>query len=366
MRRAWHFGIGALCILVSVLPIAHLSAQVGDYQEPDFSEAAPVRMEILQNGGERRLGARFVRPSSTGVEIEMLDGDGAIIVGWDHMDQFTINIPMTEELERALSHQSPQKRVELLEGQVWPLLPLASIRSESTNVHILINAYIEAVIQSEDWLRGYKMSQYMALNRSPGETVRHLYTVAEKLFTIDEQEKALRLLDQLTAARPAQELRVLGWSVAARMLDMRLFEPSRRVFQTIADATEGLRRKEALLHCSYLSLELGEPEVGEDFLKQAQFIFEENGQTVGMEDLCAGVQAFQSGETDQSLNHLSRAMAFLPATSRIQQPVLYYIYLCYWNQQKAEIAQNILDEMDLIFPDGAYLATLNTTTTTEN
>ncbi len=363
MMSMKHLRTGLLCGIVWVQSALHLPAEPRHYAEPDFSNAEPVRMEILQDGGRRKLGARFVRPSSTGVEIEMLDGQGSIIVGWDHMEQFTINIPITDKLNRALSHRSPKRRVELLEEEIRPLLPLASIRSESTNVHILLNAYIEAVIESEDWLRGFEMSQNMALNRSPAETVKHLYTVAENLFMVNEQSKALTLIDQLTAARPAAEFRILGRGVAERMLDLRLFAPAQRLYVTIADATSGLERKKALYVSAYLSLELGNAEGAERLLNGAKAITATDHESSGLEYLCQGVEAFLGGDSDLALKHLGHAMVSLPTNSRLQQVGLYYIYLSYWNKEQPQIAQNILDEMSLLFPDSAYFATLNTTTT---
>ncbi|MGJ8654758.1 MAG: hypothetical protein ACSHX8_15970 [Opitutaceae bacterium] len=358
MKNLKYLGIVVLCGTASLQTAVQLQAAEDAYIEPDFSKAEPVRMEILQDGGQRRLGARFVRPSSEGVEIEMLDGDGAIIVGWDHMEQFTINIPMTEELEIALSHQDPNKRVELLKPKIWPLLPLASIRSESTNVHILLNAYLKAVIKSEEWTNGFDMSQYMALNRSPAETVQYLYTIAENLFLIGEHAKALKLIDQLTSARPAEEFLSLGQGVAKRMLDLRLFAPALKLYRTISEASSGLEKKKALFTCAYISLELGTTEEAQDALEEAKAIPEADPATIGMEYLCAGVMAFLGGDTTTALNNLGHSMATLPTSSAMQQPGFYYIYLSYWNTEQPEIAKNILDEMDLLFPDGAYTALL--------
>ncbi|MDB4345736.1 tetratricopeptide repeat protein [bacterium] len=348
-----------------VITALSVNAQVEskDYVEPDFSSAAPVRMEILQDGGKRKLGARFVRPSSTGIEIEMLQGDGAIIVGWDHMEQFTINIPITEDLEIALAHPDPERKVELLEKEIWPLLPLASIRSESTNVHILINAYVEAVIRSKNWLQGYAMSQYMALNRSPEETVRHLYTVAENLFTIGEEEKALTLIDQLIAARPGEESREFSLNVAKRLLDLRLFEPALRLYRSIAEGGEPLEKKKALLNSSYLCLELGQYEDADAYFAKATAIEESDAEARGSEFLSLGVKAFHAGDPNLALNHLGHAMAVINPSSHIKQAGLYFTFLCYTNQDLPEIAKNIVDEMGLLFPGGAYLALLENETT---
>lgn len=351
-----------LCLLTSALTVSHGQTATVEYTEPDFSNAEPVRMEILQSGGKRKLGARFVRPSANGVEIEMLDGDGSIIVGWDHMDQFTINIPMTESLERALAQSDPKRKVELLEDEIRPLLPLASIRSESTNVHILLNAYIKAVIDSEEWQRGFEMSQYMALNRSPAETVRHLYTVAENLFLVGAEAEALLLIDQLTAARPPNEFLRLGRGVADRMLEMRLFEPALRLYRTISKATSGLEKKKSLLTASFLSLELGATDEAISLLDEADAVSEIDAESNGLKYICLGVRAFKRGETDEALNHLGNGMAVLPTNSYMQQPGLYYTYLAYWNTERPEIAHNIRDEMRLLFPDGAYANILDQNT----
>lgn len=357
--------LGRMLVCGIVLSAQSMSAQLTslEYVEPDFSAAAPVRMEILQDGGKRKLGARFVRPSATGIEIEMLQGDGAIIVGWDHMEQFTINIPMTEDLEIALAHPDPKRKVELLEKEIWPLLPLASIRSESTNVHILINAYVEAVIRSKNWLQGYAMSQYMALNRTPEETVRHLYTVAENLFTVGEEEKALKLIDQLIAARPGEEFRVFSLNVAKRLLDLRLFEPALRLYRSIAEGGEPLEKKKALLNSSYLCLELGQYEDADAYFEKATAIEESDEEALGSKYLCLGVKAFHAGDPNLALNHLGHAMAVINPSSHIKQAGLYFTYLCYTNQELPDIAKNIVDEMDLLFPGGAYLALLENETT---
>jgi tetratricopeptide (TPR) repeat protein len=348
-------------IIYSILLFTMTAHAANTYTEPDFSDAVPVRLEIVQGTGT--LGARFVRPSSRGIEIEMLDGVGSIMVDWDHMDQFTINIPMTEELNIALSHPDPKQKVALLEQQVWPLLPLASIRADSTNIHILINAYVEAVIAADDWLRGFEMSQYMALNRSPQETVKHFYTVAENLFVIGEKEKSLKLIDQLFAARPEEESRKLGLKIANRLLELRLFQPAYRLYSLIAEGGSPLSKKKALLNCGYLALELGELNMADDYLKKAKSIDEEDFETISAEYFVSGVQAFLSGDAMLALNHIGHSMALISVNSHIKQAGLYFSYLCYANLEQPEIAQNILDEMKLLFPDGAYRVALTHQTT---
>ncbi|MDA9260342.1 tetratricopeptide repeat protein [Puniceicoccaceae bacterium] len=340
-----------------------LAVELGTYVEPDFSSATPVSLEISQTSGV--MGARFVRPSVEGIEIEMLDGQGSVMVGWDHMDQFTITMPMTDELSAALSNPIPMKKVELLHEQIWPLLPLASIRSESTNLHVLINAYIEAIMATEDWVRAYEASQYMALNRSPQETVKHFYTVVIKLFENGNEEKSLKLIDQLIAARPSKESRKFNLVIAKRLLDLRLFEPALKLYSSLLEGGSKLANKKALLNCTYLSLELGRFEDADRYLEQAQSIPTKDLEALGTEHLVLGVMAFLSGDANLSLNHLGHSIAVIGLNSHIRQAGLYFSFMCHTNLEKPEIAQNILDEMDLLFPDGSYVAALTNHTNEE-
>ncbi|CAA6691626.1 MULTISPECIES: lipopolysaccharide assembly protein LapB [unclassified Lentimonas] len=333
------------------------------YTEPDFSSATPVRLEITQASGV--MGARFVRPSTEGIEIEMLDGQGSVMVGWDHMEQFTITMPMTDDLSAALTKSDPKRKVELLHDQIWPLLPLASIRSESTNIHILINAYIEAIMDTEDWERAYDVSQYLALNRSPQKTVKHFYTVVIKLFESGEEDKSLKLIDQLIAARPSKESRKFNLIIAKRLLDIRLFKPALKLYASLLGGGSELSKKKAALNCAYLSLQLGKFEDADRYLQQAQSMEPADVESTGTEYLVLGVQSFLKGETKLSLNYLGHSMAVIQMSSHIKQAGLYFTFLCYTNLEQPEIAQNILDEMDLLFPDGAYLAALNNQTNEE-
>jgi hypothetical protein len=55
-----------------------------------------------------------------------------------------------------------------------------------------------------------------------------------------------------------------------------------------------------------------------------------------------------------ALNHLAHGMAQVSSTSCLKQIGLYFNFLGYSNLENTEIAQNILDEMSLLFPQGAY------------
>jgi tetratricopeptide (TPR) repeat protein len=328
------------------------AAETSTYEGPDFSEAEPVRLEIIQQSGP--MGARFVHPTSEGIEIEMLEGDGAIVVGWDHMDQFQINLPMTDSLNRALAHSDPAKQAELLRPEIEPLLPMASIKPGSTNIHILISRYIKANIQSENWLAAYDMSQKMALDRSPAEIVKNYYTVAVNLFIAGERDKALKLLDQLVAARPIEESREQTIHVARRLLEERLFEPSFRLYSHAAEDASDLEGKQLVLRCAYISLELNDKEGAERYLVQAQAIDADDAESRGARQIVLGVQAFQDGDPSLALDHLGHALAEVSPDSSLKQVGLYFNFLCYSNLNDGKIAENILAEMSLLFPKGAY------------
>lgn len=351
LHRSIYMSLG--CYLTPLLLVFQLHAQdAGGYEAPDYSDLEPIQLEIIQQSGP--MGARFVRPTREGVEIEMLEGGGSIVLGWDHMEQFQINLPMTESLNIALSQQDPVRRVEMLRPEIEPLLPMASISPGSTNIHILIDGYIKSSIQAENWLAAYDMSQKMALDRSPAKLVKNYYTVAVNLFISGERERALKLLDQLVAARPAKESRKQTIQVAERLLDERLFEPSFRLYGAASEGASDSAGKQLVLRCAYLCLELNDPARFEHYMAQAEAIDADDAESRGALQLVLGVQAFQSGKPNQALNHLGHTLAEVAPDSSLKQVGLYFNFLSYTNLNNETIAQNILDEMSLLFPHGAY------------
>ncbi|MGJ8650243.1 MAG: hypothetical protein ACSHX4_07780 [Opitutaceae bacterium] len=348
---------------VALTASSSLLGQAGSsYKSPDFSNLEPIQLEIVQESGP--LGARFVHPTSEGVEIEMVDGHGMIIVGWDHMEQFQINKPMTESLNIALAQQDPKLKAEQLKAEVVPLFPLASIKPGSTNIHLLIDAYLKAIIEAERWEEGYEASQITALNRSPASTVLYFYSIAENLFVTGRQEKGLKLLDQLVASRPLEESREQTLKVANRLADSRLFEPAFRLFKPIAAQTKGLDGKLAILRAAYLCLELGDDQGAGDYLFRAKEIPEESVESEGSYYLVVGVRAFLNGDASLALNHLGHAMSLVEADSSLKLVGLYFTFLAYENQEQADISVNILDEMKLLFPDASYTNALDKETST--
>lgn len=333
-----------------------LQAQVGStYVGPDLSNVAPIRLEITQHG---KTNTHMVLPTNQGIEIEMVQGGGAIGIGWDHMEQFQINLPMTDSLNRALSESDSDRQAEMLRPYIEPLLPMASISPESTNIHNLINRYITANIKSEKWLEVYEMSQKMALDRSAPEIVQNYYTVAVNLFIGGERDKALKLLDQLVAARPIEESRDQTKQVAQRLMDERLFEPSYRLFSHAAEGANDLDGKHLILRCAYLCLELNDTKGAERYLTLAQAIKEDDSESRSAYQLVLGVNAFQAGNPNIALEHLGYALAEATPDSSFKQIGLYFNFLTYSNLRNEDIAKNILAEMKLLFPKGAYTGAL--------
>lgn len=381
------FLYGISVLLAAAQPEAETSGAA--YAGPDYSKAKPVELEIVQQKGP--MGARFVYPTREGVEIELLEGGGRIVLGWRHMDQFTINVPMTESLRNALAQADPEKRAESLKAEVEPLLPIAAIPESNTNIHSLIDAYLRAVIDTEDWLAAYEISQQMALDLSPATSVRYFYAVAENLFISGEREKALNLLEQLVAARPRDESSRQSLGVARRLLSQRLFEPAFTLFRALEGHSEGLKAKGVLLRCAYLCLELDKANEAENYLAKAKRFPEDDDSTRGAMQIVLGVQAHKNDDPNKALNHLGHGLALVFPNSDLKQVGLYFNFQTYEKLEglersaKAEAAdtattaeapelaeipesddsidipRNILDEMKLLFPDGAYTAILTKT-----
>lgn len=331
------------------------------YIAPDFTKTKPVKLEVRQQGG--RTGQYLVYATNEGVEIEMIQGGGRVILQWGHMDQFQIYMPMTKHMEDALAHPLASERKRLLKLELDPVLPMSSLEEGTTNIHNLIEAYIEAVVDVEDWLEGYEISQKMALDRTPVTIIQNFYSIAVNLFVAGEHKKALNLLDQLVAARPASESGKESLIVAQSLLSLRLFEPSYSLYRAIASSGDETQAKEALYICAYLSMELGNGESAQ-YLKKAQAIPDESNATLGTSEIVLGVQAFQQGDSALALKHLGHGLALVKPTSHIRQIGLHYNFLSYENLENEEISTSILDEMKLFFPDGAFTAKLTTQTET--
>jgi tetratricopeptide (TPR) repeat protein len=221
-----------------------------------------------------------------------------------------------------------------------------------------VNAYIKANIESENWLQAYEMSQLTALDLSPAEIVKNYYTVAEHLFIEGDKDKALKLLDELVAARPVEESRVQTVNVAQRLSDERLFEPAYRLFIHLAENATGLNRKHLSLRCAYLALELGDDAAAQNHISSALAIEEDDASILGELELVYGVQAFRQDDSNLALKRIGHALVKASPESSLKLVGLYYNYLCYMKLGEIAIAQNILDEMRLLFPDAAYTLTL--------
>lgn len=340
-------------VLIGALMLAPcVNAQNHSYQAPDYSNLQPVRLEIEQDSGP--LGARFVNPTNEGIEIEILEGGGTIIVPWEHMEKFRINKAMTESLNIALSQQDPAECARLLKPEILPLVPLTSIKPGSTNIHRLVNAYIRANIQSSNWLDAYEVSQLTALDLSPEDLVRNYYTVAEQLFITGEKDKALHLLNQLLAARPPEESQVQAFNVAQRLSNERLFEPAYRLFIHLSENATGLNRKHLILRCAYLALELDDAAEAQNYLNSALAMGEGDEESFAGIELVKGVQYFKADSYKLALKHIGRALSNAASDSSLKLIGLYYNYLSYMKLGSPDIAQNILDEMQLLFPDTVY------------
>jgi len=113
-----------------------------------------------------------------------------------------------------------------------------------------------------------------------------------------------------------------------------------------------------VLRCAYLSLELNDTEGAKRYIAQAEAIDADDAESRGALQLIHGVQAFQQGKPELALNHLGHALSEVAPDSSFKQVGLYFNFLSYNNLNNSEIAQNILDEMSLLFPKGAYTSLL--------
>lgn len=347
-----------LLVLAFSLAAQSISAQVSEgigdieYERPDLSEEPPVELDIWQQDGA--LGVSFVRPEPNGIEIQMKDQEGSVIVFWEFMDQFEIRMPKSDEMARALEISDPEERAETIGPTIEPLFPLAGIPPDSTNIHELIDEYLETLVEAENWVKLYELSEKMFLDKTPRNSIDYFFVAAKNLYLEGDEERALRLLNQLVAARPLKESKGATLEIAAQFMKEHLFRPALRLYQTYAPHTEGPEGKRINLICAYLSLELDRQSDAQYFIRRAEDIPDGNVQSNATRKLIGGVQAQKKGQTGEALNQLGFALSAFEPSDPLRVIALYYNYLAYQSLEKTIITDSILKEMQLLFGRSMY------------
>lgn len=341
-------GIGLLSILVlTISGTSELSAN-----QTSRSQNKSIQLEVSQSGG--RFQTRSLRTTEEGIEISLSGGGGALIA-WGFMDEFKVNKTVNPDLNKALSSTNPIRRVQLLKPHIDPLLPFAAAKEGTSNIHGLVDEYLQSVIKINDWLAAYEISQSLPLERAPDYLIIPLYRIVEKMFVLENNDKALHLLSQLLAARPTLEFNRETTALAKRLAEQRLFGPAYELTRSSLEGASGLDARKFALRSAYLSLELEALDRAGDYIARANtFEVIDDVESKELLKLALGVQAFKAGDSRLALNHLGQALATASMRSDIKQTALYYNYYIYSQMGQKLIVENIFEEMSLLFPDGAY------------
>ncbi len=344
--------------LASVLTTAAVRAQsvealtIPEYVRPDLSGVPPVQLDIWQKSGP--LGVSLVRPDPNGIEIQMRDGQGSVVVFWEFMEEFNISLPQNDAMMNAFAITDAGIRAERLAPMIEPLFPVASIPPKSTNIHDLVDRYLQTLVEAKRWSTLNELSNRMYLDRIPAGSVGYFFTAVEELFLQGDEDTALALLNQLIAARPIEESKVVTLGIAAEFMKERLFSPALRLFQTYVPHTSGLEGKRIRLICAYLHLELGNERQSSRFMDRAAAIEGGDLTIQAVQRLIEGVRGHKSGEYDLALNHIGFALSILPPGDSLRVVALYYNYRTYEKLEKTAIADSILKEMQLLFGNSKY------------
>ncbi len=343
----------ALVFAASGLPAlsAQGSSQQTIYVEPAIPNHAPITMQVIDHG---KLKEYPVKVSEEGVEIEISEMGGAIIYTWNNLGETQINFPIRTELRAILEITDPALRAERLAPTIDLLLGFARIPAESTNIQQIIRSYLLGLVDSDQIDAAYQFSRKLPLNRIPAETAKAFYSVTETLFAENDSEKGLQLLNQLRAARPEEEFGSNSQSLAKSLAAKRHFEAALSLYQPLVAVAEDSERKEIASLAAYLALETGDTAQFEKFKQIADNAPEGDGQALGAQWILEGIEAYRADDIRTALKSFGHALARLPSGNHWQEVALYYNYLAYSHVNETDIAQSIFDEMQLLFPDGAY------------
>ncbi len=328
---------------------------------PSATGAEPVRMKVYNQGAWKDYN---IRASEEGMEI-LIDGnsDVAIFYPWEGLVSMQLNYDLSEELSAALATTDPDAKARALAPLVEPLFPFARLPETSTNVHHYIEVYLESLLASGEIGPAFTATRTLPLKQLPPFVATKLYDLVEALFAAGEEDKALDLLARLRANRPAEEFAATSLRLAKQLADKRHFSASLGLYRTLLPVAPQSERKEIALRCAYLALEVNDLSAYELFRELAQ---EFPGEDEALESVAAivdGVHAYQEEDTRSALNALGHGLATIPADSSWREIAFYYNCLAYRQRGDDAIAESILEEMPLLFPDGTYVAHLLDTST---
>ncbi len=354
---------GSIALAIPANPVnaagTNLNLQGHHYTAPSFANTAPLKLKVYENGNFKEY---QVRPTPDGLEV-IIDPQGASIVyPWNSLGKIQFIYDISANLREHISDPDPKRRAVHLAHDAKRLLPLAGIPEVNTNIHELIAAYVSAQIESGPIDTAYQLSQQIDLARAPASISSQFYRVTEILYAQGKDQQAQHLLNQLYAARPKEEFHNSSLGLARSLAEQRHYESALNLYRPLMELSSSEERKAIALRCAFLSLETSNDADYKYFSDIATSASGETPTTEATALLIRGIKALNENDTRSALKALGHALAIVPADSQWKEIALYYNFKTYQQQGDTEIAQTILDEMKLLFPEGAYTASLPAST----
>lgn len=321
------------------------------YVAPVPQSEEPVRMVVIARGQTTEYP---VLATEDGVEVRVPQQRGSIIYPWDDLGDININLTITPDIRRALQMRDPGQKASALEAVANRLAPFAGIPEGSTNLHQILIAYYEALRESNELDTAYALSKKLPLDSIPPSLAEELFLLSRKQFAEGKTRDGWQLITVLYAARPPEEFMEQTLGLAEALSSSRHFEAALNLYRPIIDLVAVEQRKEVALNGAYLALELDDMAAYDHFRSIAQDAPGDDPRLMGMELVLEGIRALRDEDTRSALRTLGHALAIVPADSRWKEAALYYNHESYRSEGQRDIAGHILEEMELLFPSGAY------------
>jgi len=357
--------------LVPLVPLAALAAlggsllplsarEIGLPKLPDADEPAetftlerPIQVRDRNNTPQRITGMDDGR-----LVIEfpnMPAGAQAIVPMTDPGLYFTAVLPSNyNDLVVAANEERYGPMLAQMEDLARSLSRFLAISPRKTNFHNVVERYYEAAVRAGDIGEAVEMSARMPWDVLGDEFIEH----AERLIfrTIEENEPELtkRMLSQLFELLPEDQFAEMAFRVADSLRTEGQYELTSRIYGSLAESSDSVLSRKALLWAGYTSAVAGDPEKARDILNRVEEPSREDDNFLTYL-LARGRLGYADEDTREGLRFLSRAMV-LTSIEATFKPELYYLLIRgYKESGEDEAADRLVREFRIFYPDNPWL-----------
>jgi tetratricopeptide (TPR) repeat protein len=355
-----------LCSTLGIYPpaLGEESITVGEFrfeegrsyrQPPVVVPATSLPVRLQRDGRTLNYTATV---SDEGIEIQLSAAGEALVFPWTGLDYIVISLVIPETTVMAMNHRDAVVRVERLRPFLDSFLALARAPARSTNVHDPLAIYLRSLLELGRRDEALELIRKLPLDRVSEVLADAVYQTAQSILADGQQGVGMDLLQDLHSARSKEEFTVKAVALARRLAEQRHLTSALMLFQPLIEIAPAPIRAELALRGSYLALEADREDDFQVFVRLQQRYAQHTPEESAVRTLIEGYASYRNGLYDQALSAFGQVLNLLAGDSPWREIALFHNHETYRAKGRESTALSIQQEMELLFPDGAYTAAL--------